>query len=79
MPVYVYRCDRKHQREITQSIGELDEAIICHCGHPMHRVPQAFRWGNSAWDILYNHLDMQYRAMRGRKGKRAQEDILKGL
>lgn len=80
MPVYIYRCKRGHTREIVQSIASLDqETIYCHHGHPMHRVPQRFRWGKSAWDVLYNHLDNEYRKMRGRKGRHSTKDPLEGL
>lgn len=75
MPVYVYGCDedKGHERvEVAHGMGESVTMFCQVCGAGMHRVPQAFRWGRSAWDVLAEKMDKKYTAWREmrRKGLR---------
>jgi hypothetical protein len=63
---YVYACQNKsHPRvEVRHSMKE-DPIIKCSvCHKPMHRVPQVFRLGFNAQEILIDWLDNNYRIMR---------------
>jgi hypothetical protein len=62
MPTYVYACsDPEHPRqEVVHRMSEIVE-ICCACGQPMHRVPQAFRWGFKPFDVLLDNLETKYR------------------
>lgn len=71
MPVYVYACkDKTHPRmQFEHGIRE-DPVILClKCKQRMHRVPQPFRFGMSATDVLYEHMDKKYREWRTRRRK----------
>ena len=65
--LYIYACKNKaHPRkEVRHSMKE-EPVILCDvCKKPMHRVPQPFRLGFNATEILVDWLDNNYRIMRG--------------
>lgn len=77
MPVYVYGCtnDRSHEREeVAHGIGDNPYIVCAVCGAEMRRIPQAFRWGRSSWDVLAEMMDKKYIAWRDKRRK----GIIKG-
>lgn len=71
MPVYVYGCPtREHERvELVRAMDD-DTPVHClECGAVMGRVPQAFRWGRSSWEVLAEHMDKKYIEWREKRRK----------
>ena len=46
MPTYIYKCPGGHSKEVLHRML-YSTGIVCDCGEPMHRVPQApgIVWG----------------------------------
>ena len=72
MPMYVYGCpgEPAHPRQdVAHRIGD-DAVLYCQkCGKRLERVPQGFRWGRSAWDVLAEQMDKKYMAWREKRKK----------
>jgi len=66
MATYIYACQNKtHPRKEVQHSMKADPVILCGvCKRPMFRVPQPFRFGFNATEILVDYLDHNYRIMR---------------
>lgn len=76
MPTYVYGCGpNDHPRKtITHPVGAPDIDLVCEeCGKPLHRIPQAFRWYMNPSDVLYDHMDDEYRKWRTEQHGRGKQ------
>lgn len=66
MPRYVYRCDNDHRIEVEHGMLTFIEVYCWECNKKMSRVPQPFRFGFAAIDVLYDKMDREWREWRAR-------------
>lgn len=76
---YVYRCPScGKEDEHKHSIAECDTVeVYCRTCYDKgggnvrcQRVPQPFRWGNSAWDILADRFDKGFRDYKVKQSRK---------
>lgn len=70
MPEYIYGCgkDKTHDRVMIAHALKDNPIVECStCGAPMKRVPQPFRFGRAAIDILYDWSEENLRRYKARK------------
>lgn len=70
MPIYIYGCDenREHPRvEVAHGVNESPSYTCRECGAGMHRIPQPFRFGMQAGQIIVDWLEDNYRRKRAGK------------
>jgi hypothetical protein len=70
MPLYVYSCPSKHRWHVVHGFHDKVEIFCGECYERMHRVPQTFRWGRNAGQVLLDYMDDQYRKARLRSQRR---------
>lgn len=72
MPLYVYSCKARHRYLVVHGMNEAVEIHCGECAEQMQRVPQTFRWGRNAGQVLLDYMEERWRESKARAIKRKQ-------